>query len=186
MSKKGAYIYQQIAQTTAEWANDTNIYPANVLLYEILEDGRVKMRMSDGVHTFSELPGIMANCQVSVLKDNPNEYVVNFTTPWESVNTPNLRARNGQRVVTIDHVPGPTDLTYEQDGFVYNWSIGDVARYYDPEDGKYIFYRLNDIDQTNMAVWFGDGSFGADLDGGKPNTLYAPDQYINFGKVTDL
>ena len=56
MSKKGAYIYQQIAQTTAEWANDTNIYPANVLLFEILEDGKFKMRMCDREHKFANVP----------------------------------------------------------------------------------------------------------------------------------
>lgn len=183
MSKKGAYIYQQIAQTTAEWANDTSIYPANVLLYEVLEDGRVKMRMSDGVHTFSELPGIMANCEVEVLKDTSEEYKIEIRSPWKTVVTPNLRARNGQRVVTIDHIPTSTDLTYTQDGIEYNWSIGDLARYYNPAYEEHVFYRLHDITDQGVAVWHIERSCGDDIDGGKPYTVYTPEQFLNCGKV---
>ena len=29
MSKKGAFIYQQIEQTTAEWADNVTVYPAS-------------------------------------------------------------------------------------------------------------------------------------------------------------
>lgn len=185
MSKKGAYIYQQIAQTTAEWANDNTVYPAHILLFEVLEDNRIKMRMTDGVHTFAELPGIMANCEIRIVSDTTDEYKLTFITPWETINTPNLRARNGQRVVTLDHIPTHSDLTYTQDGVVFAWTIGDVARCYDSDCEKWIFYRLNDIDKDGRAVWLGDGSFGSDIDGGKPSTTYAPDQYINFGKITD-
>lgn len=37
MSKKGAFIYQQIEQTTAEWADNVTVYPASVWLFERLE-----------------------------------------------------------------------------------------------------------------------------------------------------
>ena len=34
MSKKGAFVYQQIEQTTAEWADNVSVYPASVWLFE--------------------------------------------------------------------------------------------------------------------------------------------------------
>ena len=34
MSKKGAFIYQQIELTTVEWATNTTVYPASVWLVE--------------------------------------------------------------------------------------------------------------------------------------------------------
>ena len=123
MSKKGAYIYQQIAQTTAEWANDTNIYPANVLLFEILEDGKFKMRMSDGAHKFADLPYILTNCDAKVVTDTAEEYRIEFSTPWEKFTTPNLRGPQGD-----------TGLTGK--GLAYKWngtklSVGSI-----PEGGS--------------------------------------------------
>lgn len=37
MSKKGAFIYQQIELTTAEWADNATVYPTSVWLFERLE-----------------------------------------------------------------------------------------------------------------------------------------------------
>lgn len=123
MSKKGAYIYQQIAQTTAEWANDTNIYPANVLLFEILEDGKFKMRMSDGVHKFAELPYILTNCDAKVVTDTAEEYRIEFSTPWEKFTTPNLRGPQGDTGLT------GKGLAYKWDGT--KLSVGSI-----PEGGS--------------------------------------------------
>ena len=52
MSNKGAFIYQQIELTTAEWATNTTKYPASVWLFERLESGKFNMKLADGVHTF--------------------------------------------------------------------------------------------------------------------------------------
>ena len=54
MSKKGAFIYQQIEQTTAEWADNVTVYPASVWLFERLENGKFNMKLADGVHTDEE------------------------------------------------------------------------------------------------------------------------------------
>ena len=36
MSKKGAFIYQQIELTTAEWADNVTVYPASVWLLSLI------------------------------------------------------------------------------------------------------------------------------------------------------
>ena len=56
MSKKGAFIYQQIELTTAEWMDNTTIYPPSVWLFERLGNGKFNMKLADGVHAFAELP----------------------------------------------------------------------------------------------------------------------------------
>ena len=53
MSKKGAFIYQQIELTTAEWADNATVYPTSVWLFERLENGKFNMKLADGVHTLS-------------------------------------------------------------------------------------------------------------------------------------
>ena len=59
MSKKGAFIYQQIELTTAEWADNATVYPTSVWLFERLENGKFNMKLADGVHTFAQLPAVI-------------------------------------------------------------------------------------------------------------------------------
>ncbi|MEI3104764.1 MAG: hypothetical protein V8T16_03760 [Parabacteroides merdae] len=66
MSKKGAFIYQQIELTTAEWASNTTVYPASVWLFERLDNGKFNMKLADGAHTFAVagcLAGHAGQCQ---------------------------------------------------------------------------------------------------------------------------
>lgn len=185
MSKKGSYIFLVNAQTTAEFMADESIYPAYSILFEILEDGKFKMRMSDGVHKFADLPYIMTNCDAKVVTDTAEEYRIEFSTPWEKFITPNLRARNGQRVATIDHVPGETDLTYTEEGVEYSWTIGDCARYYDESIGSWRFFRLMDITSENAAVWdVADNTFiGEDITINLSTNQSTPENYCEGVKV---
>lgn len=91
MSKKGAFIYQQIEQTTAEWASDTTVYPASVWLFERLENGKFSMKLSDGVHTFADLPAVLQDIQVSVKTNNETTYILQITTAAGTFDTPNLK-----------------------------------------------------------------------------------------------
>ena len=122
-TKKGNIILLVNAQTTAEFLADDSIYPAYSVLFEILEDGKFKMRMSDGVHHFRDLPYILTNCDAKVVTDTAEEYRIEFTTPWEKFTTPNLRGPQGN-----------TGLTGK--GLAYKWngtklSVGSI-----PEGGS--------------------------------------------------
>ena len=49
-------MYQQIVKTTAEWAEDTSVWPKNVWLFELKADGKIGVKLSDGLSTFGRLP----------------------------------------------------------------------------------------------------------------------------------
>lgn len=95
MSKKGAFIYQQIELTTAEWATNTTLYPASVWLFERLTSGKFNMKLADGVHTFAELPAVMQDIAVAVKTNNATTYILTITTAAGVFDTPNLRGANG-------------------------------------------------------------------------------------------
>lgn len=80
MSKKGAFVYQQIEQTTAEWADNVSVYPASVWLFERLENGKFNMKLADGVHTFAQLPAVMQDVKVAVKTNDATTYVLTVTT----------------------------------------------------------------------------------------------------------
>ena len=91
MGKKGIYVYQQIAKTTAEWALDENIYPANVFLLEKISGGKFNIAISDGEHPYSELTPQFVGCTVREHPDNSaTSYKLVFNTPSGSYTTPNL------------------------------------------------------------------------------------------------
>lgn len=95
MSNKGAFIYQQIELTTAEWATNTTKYPASVWLFERLESGKFNMKLADGEHTFVELPVVMQDIAVAVKTNNATTYILTITTAAGSFDTPNLRGTDG-------------------------------------------------------------------------------------------
>lgn len=94
-SKKGAFVYQQIELTSAEWATNTTLYPASTWLFERLESGKFNMKLADGVHTFAELPAVMQDISVAVKTNNATTYILTITTAAGSFDTPNLRGVNG-------------------------------------------------------------------------------------------
>lgn len=101
MSKKGAFIYQQIELTTAEWADNATVYPVSVWLFERLENGKFNMKLADGVHTFAQLPAVMQEVKVTVKTNDATTYILTITTAEGKFDTPNLRGNNAP-VPSID------------------------------------------------------------------------------------
>lgn len=91
MSKTGAYVYQQIEQSTAEWTADSTIYPPSLWLFERLANGNLNMKFSDGIHTYSELPLVMQDIKVRIKTNTDTEYVLEITSAEGTITTPNLR-----------------------------------------------------------------------------------------------
>lgn len=91
MSKRGAYIYQQIEQSTAEWTADSTIYPPSLWLFERLTNGNLNMKFSDGVHTYADLPLMMQDIKVRIKTNTDTEYVLEITSAEGTITTPNLR-----------------------------------------------------------------------------------------------
>ena len=101
MSKKGAFIYQQIELTTAEWDDNVTVYPTSVWLFERLENGKFNMKLADGVHTFAQLPAVMQEAKVTVKTNDATTYILTITTAEGKFDTPNLRG-NDAPVPSID------------------------------------------------------------------------------------
>lgn len=91
MSKRGAYVYQQIEQSTAEWTADSTIYPLSLWLFERLANGNLNMKFSDGIHTYAELPLMMQDIKVRIKTNTDTEYVLEITSAEGTITTPNLR-----------------------------------------------------------------------------------------------
>lgn len=91
MSKRGAYVYQQIEQSTAEWTADSAIYPPSLWLFERLANGNLNMKFSDGIHTYAELPLMMQDIKVRIKTNTDTEYVLEITSAEGTITTPNLR-----------------------------------------------------------------------------------------------
>ena len=169
-TKKGNIILLVNAQTTAEFMADDSIYPAYSILFEILEDGKFKMRMSDGVNKFADLPYILTNCDAKVVTDTEEEYRIEFTTPWEKFTTPNLRGPQG-------------DIGLTGKGLAYKWdgtklSVGSI-----PEGGSDIEWS----DPVDLKGITGQGTDyaweGTSL---KLGTIPAGGSETNWGEPVDL
>lgn len=130
MSKKGAFIYQQIELTTAEWADNMTIYPVSVWLFERLENGKFNMKLADGVHTFAELPAVMQDVKVAVKTNDATTYILTITTAGGELDTPNLRG-NDAPVPSIDPVTKHWKIGEEDTGVIAEGKDGET---YDDTD----------------------------------------------------
>lgn len=117
-SKKGAFIYQQIELTTAEWATNTTIYPVSVWLFERLASGKFNMKLADGVHTFAELPAVMQDISVAVKTNNATTYILTITTAEGSFDTPNLKPQNYTHPAFTARNSGLYKITVNNQGHV--------------------------------------------------------------------
>ena len=151
MSKKGAFIYQQIELTTAEWADNATVYPVSVWLFERLENGKFNMKLADGVHTFAQLPAVMQEVKVTVKTNDATTYILTITTAEGKFVTPNLRGNNAP-VPSIDPA-------------TKHWKIGDedtgvVAEGQDGEsyDDTEIRNALTALQQQVNTLVSGDAS----------------------------
>ena len=151
MSKKGAFVYQQIEQTTAEWADNVSVYPASVWLFERLENGKFNMKLADGVHTFAQLPAVMQDVKVAVKTNDATTYVLTVTTSKDEFDTPNLRG-NDAPVPSIDPVTRHWKIGEEDTGVVAEGKNGET---YDDTDIQNALSALQG--QINVLV-SGDAS----------------------------
>lgn len=71
---KGIYINQQIVKTTAEWSVDSQIYPANTLLFERLDSGKFNIVLADGVSVFSDLQKIVTGIDAYTKEESDERY----------------------------------------------------------------------------------------------------------------
>lgn len=134
MSKKGAFVYQQIELTTAEWTTNTTIYPASVWLFERLDTGKFNMKLADGVHVFAELATVMQDVKVAVKTNDATTYILTITTALGSIDTPNLKGQNGAtyddtalRKEIVNNLAAAKTYTNEQIAKIVGFTISVVS-----------------------------------------------------------
>lgn len=177
---KGIYINQQIVKTTAEWAANSAIYPAHVLLFEKLDNGMFNMAISDGVNTYNDLPKVMTEVGVAVKTNTDTEYVLTITTALGSFDTPNLKGPQGDQGIQgiqgekgdrgdkgdtgtvgimLDAEPTEDTLTYIVGDVTYNFELGMAAICQDPsaDNGRGVYLFKGKTDE-GKAIWWKTGS----------------------------
>lgn len=165
----GAYVYQQIVKTTAQWAADTSIIPENVWLFERRPDGKVVTKLSDGLRPYSRLDeyGLSAwdAAQLGGYKGTKEEFYASLGKIDEKVETiQNLVASLDGKFAetpTLSAKPTENTLTYKSGEDTRSFAIGQQCRVYDTENKKYVFYQLYDITAENKADWQIAGSDGS-------------------------
>lgn len=168
-STTGAYVYQQIVKTTAQWAADTSIIPENVWLFERRTDGKIVTKLSDGLRPYNKLDeyGLSAwdAAQLGGYKGTKAEFYASLGKIDEKVETvQNLVASLDGKFAetpTLSAKPTENTLTYKSGEVTRSFSIGQQCRVYDTENKKYVFYQLYDITADNKADWQIAGSDGS-------------------------
>lgn len=165
----GAYVYQQIVKTTAEWAADTSIIVENVWLFERRTDGKIITKLSDGLRPYSKLDeyGLSAweAAQLGGYKGTKEEFYVSLGLLDEKIETvQNLVASLDGKFAetpTLPEKPTEETLTYKSGEVTRAFSIGQQCRVFDTENQKYVFYQLYDITEEGKADWQIAGSDGS-------------------------
>lgn len=169
-STTGAYVYQQIVKSTAEWAADKTVIPENVWLFERRTDGKIVTKLSDGRHCYADLEeyGLSAwdAAQLGGYKGTKEEFYASLGKTDEQLEeiTALLGSLSGKYAETPDLPSTPTadTLTYTPAGSDQPrpFSIGQQCRVYEEEDADYVFYQLYNITVENKADWRVAGSGG--------------------------
>lgn len=168
-STTGAYVYQQIVKTTAEWAADKTVIVENVWLFERRTDGKIVTKLSDGRHNYADLDeyGLSAwdAAQLGGYKGTKEEFYLSLGTIDEKVEqiTNLVGSLNGKFAETPDLPATPTEdtLTYTVEETTRNFSIGQQCRVYEEKEEDYVFYQLYNITAAGKADWRIAGSGGA-------------------------
>ena len=168
----GVYVYQQIAKTTAEWNADTSVWPQHVWLFEKKADGKVGIRLSDGIHPFSGLPEKIVDAyeaaQLGGYTGSRQAFYVSLASV--GVQAVELRAlltaitEDGTLgVPTLDSAPTSSTMNYTRDGATVPFSVGNECRVFDDSKNDWVFYKLYAIDAQNGADWrvSGEGDISA-------------------------
>ena len=165
----GAYVYQQIVKTTAEWAADTSIIVENVWLFERRTDGKIITKLSDGLRPYSKLDeyGLSAweAAQLGGWKGTKEEFYASLGLLDKKIEiVQNLVASLDGKFAetpTLPEKPTEETLTYKSGEVTRAFSIGQQCRVFDTENQKYVFYQLYDITEEGKADWQIAGSDGS-------------------------
>lgn len=164
----GVYVYQQIVKTTAQWAADTNVWPENIWLFEKRTDGKVLVKLSDGLHPFSKLPQKMIDAyeaaQEGGFTGTREEFYAALGTIDTKVKTvvdlvASLQGKYAE-TPTLAATPTEETKTYTVGEVTREFSIGQQCRVYEADEEDYVFYQLYDITAEGKADWRIAGSGG--------------------------
>lgn len=167
-STTGAYVYQQIVKSTAQWAADKTVIVENVWLFERRTDGKIVTKLSDGRHCYSDLDeyGLSAwdAAQLGGYKGTKEEFYLSLGTLDEKVEqvTNLVASLDGKFAETPDlpSTPGEDTLTYQSGEATRKFAIGQQCRVYETKEQDYVFYQLYNITEENKADWRVAGSGG--------------------------
>ena len=167
-STTGAYVYQQIVKSTAQWAADKTVIVENVWLFERRSDGKIITKLSDGKHCYADLDeyGLSAwdAAQLGGYKGTKEEFYLSLGTLDEKVEqvTNLVSSLNGKFAETPDlpSTPGEDTLTYQSGEATRKFAIGQQCRVYETKEKDYVFYQLYNITEENKADWRVAGSGG--------------------------
>ena len=167
-STTGAYVYQQIVKSTAEWAADKTVIVENVWLFERRTDGKIVTKLSDGKHCYADLDeyGLSAwdAAQLGGYEGTKEEFYLSLGTLDEKVEqvTNLVNSLDGKFAETPDlpSTPGEDTLTYQSGEATRNFSIGQQCRVYEEKEKDYVFYQLYNITAEKKADWRVAGSGG--------------------------
>lgn len=168
-STTGAYVYQQIVKTTAEWAADTSIIPENVWLFERKPNGKIVTKLSDGLRPYSRLEeyGLSAwdAAQIGGYQGTKEEFYAALGLIDKKIEiVQNLVASLDGKFAetpTLPEKPNENTLTYQSGDVTRAFSIGQQCRIFDTENQKYVFYQLYNITEEGKADWQIAGSDGS-------------------------
>lgn len=168
-STTGAYVYQQIVKTTAEWAADTSIIPENVWLFERKSNGKIVTKLSDGLRPYSRLEeyGLSAwdAAQTGGYQGTKEEFYAALGLIDKKIEiVQNLVASLDGKFAetpTLPEKPNENTLTYQSGDVTRAFSIGQQCRIFDTENQKYVFYQLYNITEEGKADWQIAGSDGS-------------------------
>lgn len=165
----GAYVYQQICKTTADWAADTSIIPENVWLFERKTNGDIVTKLSDGMKPYSRLKtyGLDAYSAAKIggFAGTEAEFYqqlgqIGHIAADMAAMIASLDGKFAE-TPTLSAKPTEITLTYPSGEVVRSFSIGQQCRVYDTENKKYVFYQLYDITAKSKADWQIAGSDGS-------------------------
>lgn len=167
-STTGAYVYQQIVKSTAQWAADKTVIVENVWLFERRSDGKIITKLSDGKHCYADLDeyGLSAwdAAQLGGYKGTKEEFYLSLGTLDEKVEqvTNLVSSFDGKFAETPDlpSTPGEDTLTYQSGEATRKFAIGQQCRVYETKEKDYVFYQLYNITEENKADWRVAGSGG--------------------------